>query len=140
MANKIFLDTNIVIDYILKREFELQSIEQIFNSANNNELEAYISESIISTSIYLLRQDKNDTLEIFRDLCKFIHVAPFNKNVLYMPIEKYADTEDGLLYFLATHHKMNYFITRNKKDFIYTVPSLPVLTPDEFIKTIYLPK
>lgn len=140
MANKIFLDTNIVIDFIIKRKFELESTEQIFNSIHNNQLEAYISESVVSTSIYLLRQHKIDTLEVFRDLCKFIHVVPFNRNVLFMPIEKFSDIEDGLLYFLASHNKMNYFITRNKKDFVYTVPSLQVLTPDEFIKTIFSPQ
>lgn len=137
MANKIFLDTNVVVDFIIKREFELESTERIFDSIFNNELEAFISESVISTSVYLLRQHKMDALEIFRDICRFLHVVPFNKNVLYMPVEKFKDTEDGLLYFLANHNKMNYFITRNKKDFIYQVPSLPVLTPDEFIKIIF---
>ncbi|MEO7485961.1 MAG: PIN domain-containing protein [Ferruginibacter sp.] len=137
MANKIFLDTNIVVDFIIKREFELQSTERIFDAVYNNDLEAYISESVISTSVYLLRQHKMDALEIFRELCKFLQVVPFNKNILYMPIEKFKDTEDGLLYFLANHHKLNYFITRNKKDFIYQVPSLPVLTPNEFIKVIF---
>ena len=140
MANKIFLDTNIIIDFIIKREFELKSTEQIFNSIHKYELEAYISESVISTTIYLLRQEKIDTLEVLRDLCKFIHVAPFNRNILYMSIEKFSDTEDGLLYFLASHNRMNYFITRNKKDFVYTIPSLPVLTPDEFITTIFSPR
>ncbi|CAN5654194.1 PIN domain nuclease [soil metagenome] len=137
MANKIFLDTNIVVDFIIKREFELQSTERIFDAVYNNDLEAYISESVISTCVYLLRQHKMDALEIFRELCKFLQVVPFNKNILYMPIEKFKDTEDGLLYFLANHHKLNYFITRNKKDFIYQVPSLPVLTPNEFIKVIF---
>ena len=137
MANKIFLDTNIVVDFIIKRDFELQSTERIFDAVYNNDLEAYISESVISTSVYLLRQHKMDALEIFRELCKFLQVVPFNKNTLYMPVEKFKDTEDGLLYFLANHHKLNYFITRNKKDFIYQVPSLPVLTPNEFIKVIF---
>ena len=137
MANKIFLDTNIVVDFIIKRDFELQSTERIFDAVYNNDLEAYISESVISTSVYLLRQHKMDALEIFRELCKFLQVVPFNKNTLYMPVEKFRDTEDGLLYFLANHHKLNYFITRNKKDFIYQVPSLPVLTPNEFIKVIF---
>jgi predicted nucleic acid-binding protein len=140
MANKIFLDTNVVIDFIIKREFELESTEQIFDSIYNNKLEAYISESVISTSIYLLRQHKINTLEVFRDLCKFIHVVPFNRNVLFMPIEKFSDTEDGMLYFLASHNKMNYFITRNKKDFVYTLPSLHVLTPNEFVNTIFSPQ
>ena len=137
MSNKIFFDINIFVDFSLKREFELPSPERIFDAVYNNDLEAYISESVISTSVYLLRQHKMDALEIFRELCKFLQVVPFNKNILYMPIEKFKDTEDGLLYFLANHHKLNYFITRNKKDFIYQVPSLPVLTPNEFIKVIF---
>lgn len=138
MANKIFLDTNIVLDFILKRETELISTDQIFENIYNNIFEGYISESVITTSIYLLRKYKMDVVAIFMDLCEFLHVVKFNRNVLYMPIEKFKDTEDGLLYFLANHNKMNYFITRNTKDFSYRLPSLPVLTPDEFIKTFYL--
>jgi predicted nucleic acid-binding protein len=137
MANKLFLDTNIILDFILKREFELSSTEEIINSAFDKKLDIYISESVITNSIYLLRLAKIDRLETFRDLCRAINVLPFNRNLLYMPLEKFRDIEDGMLYFLAAHHKLDYFITRNKKDFPYTTPSLPVLTPDEFTETIF---
>ena len=60
------------------------------------------------------------------------------KEVLYLPVKKYKDIEDGLLYFLALKSKMNYFITRNVKDSTFIFPSLPVMSPTNFIKQIYL--
>ncbi len=72
-----------------------------------------------------------------RELCKTMSVIPFSKDILYYSLEKYKDTDDGLLYFLASKAKMNYFITRNVKDFIFLFPSLPVLSPTNFLKEIY---
>ncbi|CAN5193371.1 hypothetical protein BH20BAC1_BH20BAC1_08900 [soil metagenome] len=57
---------------------------------------------------------------------------------MYYPLEKFKDKEDGLLYFLAVNEKMNYFITRNVKDFTFTNPSLPVMTPTRFLNEILL--
>lgn len=61
----------------------------------------------------------------------------FQKDILFFPIEQYKDPEDGLLYFIAANGKMNYFITRNAKDFVFTLPSLPVITPSKFLKEIF---
>ena len=66
-----------------------------------------------------------------------MNIIPFSKEVLYLPVEKYKDIEDGLLYFLAQKSKMNYFITRNVQDFTFLFPSLPVMSPTNFIKEIY---
>jgi hypothetical protein len=53
-------------------------------------------------------------------------------------LEQFKDIEDGLLYFLALKADMQYFITRNIKDFQSSSPSLPVLTPSQYLKEIYL--
>ena len=71
-------------------------------------------------------------------MCRIVDILPFTKDILYQPIEKYGDKEDGLLYFLALKAKMNYFITRNVKDFTFLFPSLPVMSPTNFLKEIYL--
>jgi predicted nucleic acid-binding protein len=73
-----------------------------------------------------------------REICKTINCIPFLKDILYFPIEKYRDKEDGILYFLASKAKMDYFITRNVKGFIFLFPSLPVMSPTNFLKEIYL--
>ncbi|MEO8567567.1 MAG: PIN domain-containing protein, partial [Ginsengibacter sp.] len=137
MINKLFLDTNIIIDYVQERNNELDAIKEIIHLAELEKIELFISESVITTSFYLLQKQKIDALSVLRELCKTIGVVPFSKDILYYPVEKYKDTEDGLLYFLASKAKMNYFITRNVKDFTFLFPSLPVLSPTNFLKEIY---
>jgi len=138
MAYKIFLDTNIIIDLLMERKQELDAINEIFNLAGKEIISLYISESIIANTFYILRKEKRiDSLSVFREMCRTVNILPFTKYILYQPIEKYDDKEDGLLYFLALKAKMNYFITRNVKDFTFLFPSLPVMSPTNFLKEIY---
>lgn len=138
MAYKIFLDANIIIDILMERKQELDAINEIFNLAGKEIVSVYISESIIANAFYILRKEKRiDTLSVFREMCKTINIVTFSKDILYYPLEKYKDIEDGLLYFLAVKAKMDYFITRNVKDFVFLFPSLPVMSPTNFLKEIY---
>ena len=139
MAYRIFLDTNIIIDLLMERMNELDSINEIFILAGKEKIDLYVSESVIATTFYILRREKRiDPLSAFREMCKTVHAIPFSKDILYYPIEKFKDIEDGLLYFLAVKNKMDYFITRNVKDFSFLFPSLPVISPTNFLKEIYL--
>ena len=138
MAYKIFLNTNIIVDILTVRKYELDAISEIFTLAEKEMIDLYISESVITTTFYVLRKEKKiDTLSAFREICKIVNVIPFAKDVLYHPVEKYKDMEDGILYFLAAKAKMNYFITTNVKDFVFIFPSLPVMSPTNFLKDIY---
>lgn len=138
MAYKLFLDTNIIIDYVQERKHELDAINEIMYLAELDKIELFISESSVTNSFYVLQKQKIDALPVLREICKTINFIPFSKDILYYPIEKYKDAEDSLLYFLAAKAKMNYFITRNVKDFTYLFPSLPVMSPTNFLKEIYL--
>lgn len=138
MAYKIFLDTNIIVDLLMERQYELDAINEMFKLAGNENITLNVSESVIATTFYVLRKEKRiDTLSAFREMCKIVNTIPFSKDILYYPLEKYKDIEDGILYFLAYKAKMNYFITRNVKDFVFLFPSLPVMTPTNFLKEIY---
>src|SRR5665647_600778 len=96
MAYKIFLDTNILLDLLMERNFELDAIHGIFKLSDKGIADLHISESIITTIFYILRKEKKiDTLSALRELCKTINVLPFSKDILYFPIEKYKDKEDG---------------------------------------------
>lgn len=138
MAYKLFLDTNIIIDYVLERKQELEAIKEIIYLAESEKIGLFISESTITTLFYVLQKQKIEALPVLRELCKIINIIPFSKEVLYLPVEKYKDIEDGLIYFLALKSKMNYFITRNVKNFTFIFPPLPVISPTNFIKQIYL--
>lgn len=134
MANKLFLDVNIILDYTLERQGELEEIEKLFELAEEEKLELNISESVVATVMYFLQKNKLDALAIVRELSAVVNFIPFRKDVLFYSLEKYKDVEDALLYFLAAKANMDYFITRNTKDFPFTLPSLPVITPSKFLK------
>lgn len=138
MGYKLFLDTNIIIDYVQGRPNELDTIKEIIHLAELSKLELFISETVITTGFYVLQKEKVQALPVFREICKVVNIIPFSKEIIYFPVEKFKDIEDGLLYFLALRGKMNYFITRNVKDFSFQFPSLPVISPTNFIKEIYL--
>jgi predicted nucleic acid-binding protein len=139
MAYRLFLDTNIIVDLLMERDFELDAIHEIIKLSEKGIVEISISESIISTTFYIMRKERKiNPLAAFREICKTANVLPFTKDILYFPLEKFPDKEDALLYFLALNGKMNYFITRNVKDFTFKFPSLPVVSPSNFIKEIYL--
>lgn len=133
MAPKIFLDSNILLDYIIERPGELEEIISIFEMVQKDQLRLFISESVLTTNIYFLQKQKFDVIQIFRTLLEYIDIIPFKKQILFLPINNFKDSEDGLLYYLALDADMDYFITRNKKDFKTATPSLPVFTPKQFI-------
>jgi len=134
MANKLFLDTNVVLDFLLAREGELEEIDTIIDLSKQKKLDCLISESVIATAIYFLQKQKMPALQMMRDFCTTCKVIPFHSSVLYNNIEIFKDTEDGLLYFLVLHHKSDYFITRNKPDFKKAASGLPVFTPKQFLQ------
>ncbi len=133
--NKLFLDTNIILDFLLARKGELKEIENVFNYASDGIIECYISESVLATCLYFLEKEKRkNIMGMIRNIWPVLKVLPFEHNILYSSIELFSDLEDGLLFFLAQFHKMDFFITRNIKDFKSAPLSLPVvLTPEQFI-------
>ena len=133
--SKLFLDTNIILDFFLAREGELKDIESILNYASKRDIDCYISESVIATCLYFLEKEKRkNIMGMIRNIWPILKVLPFDHSVIYSSIEIFTDLEDGLLFFLAQFHKMDFFITRNIKDFKNAPPSLQVLTPSQFIK------
>jgi predicted nucleic acid-binding protein len=129
MRTKVFVDVNIVIDLIEKREFELEFTKSIFLLAEQNNIEVYISESVISNALYITNLPKQLNL-----LLEIVNTINISREILKKALESdFKDKEDAILYYGALDNKMDYFITRNKKDFIkFSEKNLPVLSAKEF--------
>jgi hypothetical protein len=46
------------------------------------------------------------------------------------------DIENAMQYFTAVHHKLDYFLTRDKQLGKMAMPALPVYTPEDFLKKL----
>ena len=132
MAGNLFLDTNILLDYTLRREFELNAVDSLFEYAEEKRINLFVSESVITTTLYFLQKEKIDGLSIVRELSHHINIVPLKKDILFSQLEYYKEVEDGMLYFMAAKANLDFFITRNVKHFKFQLPSLPVITPTYF--------
>ena len=140
MACSAFLDTNIIIDLLDPlRPFHEEST-RLFEILDNGKFSAYYSESVVTTTAYAIRKDypKNKICEIVNSLNKRIILLPCDpRNINDATGKLPPDFEDALLYEIALHHQLDYFITSNKKDFkLVQNPVLPVLNAKEFNKII----
>ena len=133
---KVFLDTNVVIDLLDKREPYCNDAVTLFTLAYNKKLVLYVSSLTYATASYLLRKHGKEQTRLLlgnlRQLSKVTAVG--EKEVDDALASTFDDYEDALQYYSATGKKVDAIITRNKKDF--AASKLPVMSPDEFLRLI----
>ena len=140
MAFKIFLDINIVIDlYYASRNGHKDAVK-IYSLAEQNKLDAFISETIITTTAYVLRKHvRVDQLrEIIAGLNNLFTVLSCDNRIISKALgNNIKDIEDAVLYETAKHHKIQYFISNDKKDFSKIDSTmLPVISSEKFLKML----
>jgi len=133
----LFLDTNVLIDLIDKREPFYNDIAVIASLAENKKLKLAASSLSFVNTVYVISRniEENlvlDALKKFRIICEVstIDEITIDKSL----ISKFNDFEDAVQYFSALHHKCDFIITRNKKDFKNS--EIPVMTPTEFLASL----
>ena len=131
---KLFLDTNVVMDVLLRREPFFLAAANIFALSAAKEIELYAAPMTYATASYLIgKKDPSNVKPLLADLRKLSHVTLACEETIDKALDSiFEDYEDALQYFSASTHDIDYIITRNKKDF---QPSqIEVLTPVEFIE------
>jgi len=135
---KIFVDTNIVIDLLSRREPFFGEAASLFSLADKKQIELTLSSlTIANTSYALLRQmDSNKAKSILRKLRLIVKILQLDDKIIGLTLndETFSDFEDGLQYFTAIENGQDLIITRNLKDFKNS--KLPILTAKQFIETI----
>ncbi|MDP2722634.1 MAG: PIN domain-containing protein [Bacteroidales bacterium] len=133
---KIFIDTNIVIDLLSRREPFYEEAANLFSLADKKIIELSISSlTVANTSYTLLRQiNSTSAKEILRKLRLIIKILPLDDKIIGIALNdnSFDDFEDGLQYFTAIENSQDLIITRNLKDFKNS--ALPVMTARQFLE------
>jgi predicted nucleic acid-binding protein len=135
MASKVFLDTNILLDFTLKRA-EFEQSRKIIELAVNGTIQAFITPSIIHIVGYWLTKAYGNAKakELLLTLMADVTVIDLPHEIVLNALHsKITDIEDTLPYYTAVHHKLDYFITRDKQLQKRGIPVLPVYTPRELL-------
>ena len=115
---KIFLDTNILLDYLIDERPGNPDGKQIIKLLVSGEFEGYVSPISLINIFYSLRsqrteQERKDIIESFMDILNIIEIDfDIMQLALYVPI---ADYEDGLQYIYAQKASVDYIITGDVK-------------------------
>ncbi|MBC7535856.1 MAG: PIN domain-containing protein [Ferruginibacter sp.] len=134
----IFLDTNVIIDFLAdRRPFSLTAAE-IFNASLSGNVKLFISSVSFNNIYYILRQSlsHNVTIKLLEELSEMTEIVAVTKTIIKKSLKsEFKDVEDAIQYNCAlTINKIDFIVTRDSKDFKKS--SLPVMNPQEAIGII----
>lgn len=132
--DRLLVDTNIVIDLLVKREEFFREAQELFTLADHKKVELIVSALTFANTHYLI--SKHQPLdEARKTLIKFkvlVCVAPMDDKVLELAlVSNFKDFEDAIQYHTALENKVDMIITRNKKDFKNS--KLPIMSAREYL-------
>lgn len=130
----IFVDTNIVIDLLAKREPFNKEAQDLFTLGDKNEVNLFISSLTFANAYYSIVRhhkevDAKKYLSKFKVLVTILSLE--DKAIELALASDFKDFEDGLQYFTAMDNEADVIITRNKKDFANA--KIPVMTAEEYL-------
>ena len=133
---KLFVDTNIILDLLSRREPFYNEAVTLFSLADKKMFKLNTSAlTIANTSYTLLRQLRPaKTKEVLRKLRMIVNVLPLDDKIIGLALndDSFSDFEDGLQYFTAIENDQDIIITRNLKDF--KASKIPVMTVGQFLE------
>lgn len=131
----LFLDTNVVIDFLGNRIPFSNSAAKLFNFSLANKARLYIAAVSFNNIYYILRQSKTerDTMTLLSKIATMATIGNVTDRVIKDSlISGFRDFEDAIQYNTALYiNNIDAIVTRNKKDFKKS--NLPILAPDEAV-------
>ena len=137
MKNRLFIDTNIMLDFLGERIPCYNSIAKIATLADNGKITIVTSALSYATVNYFLTKFENAerAKEKLRKFKIISEISDLNDLVVEKGLNSnFSDFEDSLQYFSALQSNCNILITRNPKDFKES--EIPVMTADEYLASI----
>lgn len=131
---KIFLDSDVLLDYLAAREPYLNEIKIIINQGINQRIELFTSSLIAANLHYFISKTENSKFARIKldKLTSFIKILNVGEIEILEAIKsKFKDFEDSIQNACATNAKMEIIVTRNVKDFKHS--QISVMTPKELM-------
>lgn len=135
----IFLDTNIVIDFLADRKPYSLFAAKLFNFSILGKAKIYISAVSYNNVYYILRQSHSheETIKLLDELSEMTEIAEVTKMIINKSLKKlnFKDFEDAIQYNCALNlTKLDFIVTRDTKDFKKS--TLSIMTPEEAVRLL----
>ena len=134
---RIFIDSDVFIDVLLKREQFYKAGQKLLNLGQTGKIEICTSALIMANILYITAKalGKNEAKETVQKLMKSLTVFPLNADSISLAMSSnFIDMEDAMQHFIALQNQCDLIITRNLKHFKNSL--LPIMSADEYLRTI----
>ena len=134
----LFLDTNIVIDFLTDRKPFSSLAGKLFDYSEKGEVKLYLSAVSYSNIYYVVRKvsSHKETIKILSRLEEMTEIIDTTSSTIKNAIDsEFKDFEDALQYYSAKlNTNINGIVTRNGGDFKHS--TISILTPEEAIRFV----
>ncbi len=134
----ILVDTNVILDILLKREPYATASRIIMTKCAEREITGYLAAHTIPNIFYILRKEYSleERRRFIRNLCGIFHISDLNAEKILSAVENegFSDFEDALQEECAVEAVADYIVTRNPGDYERT--RIKVIGPDEFVRML----
>ena len=134
--NKIFIDTDVILDFFFDRKPFSDDATKLFILCEKKVVTGFVTPVILSNVYYLLRKTAKHekVIEKLKMLINLIEIATINKATILEALNsEFKDFEDALQNYSAHHDKdIQVIVTRNVKDFKES--RLSVMTPETYLR------
>lgn len=136
---KVFIDTNVFIDFIARREDFFKPAANIFNLGIRGEIKLFATSLSYATCIFVAQKvlGKDGVRKAMQIIDNYIQISTMDAKQCHNALfSQMPDFEDMLQFESAYAAGCDVILTRNKKHFPQDL--IQVLTPDEFFE-VYWP-
>lgn len=133
---KIFVDTNIILDWLGKRAPYYPAAGRLFSLGEAGEIEILVSTMSFITTEYILRKQigKENARLALAAMHTICTVCTSGAKEIDLSIAHTGkDFEDGFQYYTAIHNKAVVIVTRNPKDFVQSV--VPIMSAETYLRS-----
>jgi len=135
MNQKLFIDTDIILDILAKREPFYNPAAQLFALIEEKKVDAFTTPVVFSNLFYILSKFKsrNFAHSSLRKLRLLLTIIQVDEKVIDLALNsEFKDFEDAIQFYAAKFHNLDFIITRNVKDFVSK--EIVVLTAEDYIE------
>ncbi len=134
----IFMDTNVVIDFLTNRQPFVLDAAKLFDMAVKGKIKIYISALSYGNIHYVVKRSfgNNMAISLLNELAEMTEIVDVTKLIIMQSLKTdFKDYEDGIQYYCALSvEDISLIVTRDTKDFKKS--TLAILTPAEAVAAL----
>jgi len=132
---KLLIDTNIILDVLLKRDPFCELGVKVMNLVGKDDVQEYVSASAITDIYYIayrMLKDKQTVIDLIKRILQVVSIVSVSEQEINMALAlEWNDFEDSVQYSAAMLNEMDGLVTRNPND--YKQSRLPIWLPEQIL-------